>query len=756
MAKISLCMIVGNVAEYIERCLRSFAPIADEICLVRAIGNQTPDATMSIAATVCEQLGIPLKREEYHNKPAHADWPHVDDFAAARQLSFDLATHEYCFWCDSDDVLESGAELVRELAARAEYAAYVFPYKIFARGLSVSRARMMLKSSGVWKYAVHEDFCFHVSPVSGIEEPRVVVNHLPDFETKTGSHERNLRILRAIPPEDMTTGLLYHYHTELLVSGDTEASLEIAREALARPDIGRPEKYEMFMNFAQHTKDPNLKSAFLHQAYQTDPRRREALALLANEAMNYNARDLALAYAGQMIATPAPATVEWNSRAAVYGWVGDDIYAQALRMNGDIIGAEAVRQKSMKRSGAPRISLVHATRGRPEQAALTRKMWLDLAERPELVEHIFVFDSDDQESCSVLKRMHHLELPAGGGCVAAWNHGALATVGAVVVQLSDDFSPVAQWDRLILERLGIADDPARGMNERKVLAVSDGFRDDKLLCMAIVTRGYFLQDNFLFHPWFTGVYSDNWFTEIAYARNAVIEARDIVFKHQHPFATFGKNVMPGKAVELDETYVRQNSPERYAEGEAVIQRLRQFKDWSTVPGFFNYWNWYEHIARIMPDGAVLCEVGCWLGRSIIYLAQELQRLGKTKCRLIAVDHFRGESNQVEHEATVKEAGGSLKTKFIENITRCGVADMIEILEGDSICVSEKIPDFSVDFCYIDAAHDYESVRGDVMAYLRKLKPGGIISGHDAQWHEVKRAVTELFPEAKIMGNVWVK
>ena len=28
---ISLCLIVGNVEEYIERCLESFAPIADEI-----------------------------------------------------------------------------------------------------------------------------------------------------------------------------------------------------------------------------------------------------------------------------------------------------------------------------------------------------------------------------------------------------------------------------------------------------------------------------------------------------------------------------------------------------------------------------------------------------------------------------------------------------------------------------------------------------------------------------------------------------
>ena len=42
-------MIVGNVEEYIARCLDSFKPIADEICVVRAIGNSDPDKTIEIA-----------------------------------------------------------------------------------------------------------------------------------------------------------------------------------------------------------------------------------------------------------------------------------------------------------------------------------------------------------------------------------------------------------------------------------------------------------------------------------------------------------------------------------------------------------------------------------------------------------------------------------------------------------------------------------------------------------------------------------
>lgn len=36
----------------------------------------------------------------------------------------------------------------------------------------------------------------------------------------------------------------------------------------------------------------------------------------------------------------------------------------------------------------------------------------------------------------------------------------------------------------------------------------------------------------------------------------------------------------------------------------------------------------------------------------------------------------------------------------------------------------------LDFVYIDAAHDYESVKSDIAAWWTKIKPGGILGGHD--------------------------
>lgn len=67
--------------------------------------------------------------------------------------------------------------------------------------------------------------------------------------------------------------------------------------------------------------------------------------------------------------------------------------------------------------------------------------------------------------------------------------------------------------------------------------------------------------------------------------------------------------------------------------------------------------------------------------------------------------------------------------------------------------AEAAPDFadeSLDFVYIDAQHHYEAVMEDLELWYPKVKPGGIISGHDYLDGEVngdlfgvKRAVDEF-------------
>jgi hypothetical protein len=74
----------------------------------------------------------------------------------------------------------------------------------------------------------------------------------------------------------------------------------------------------------------------------------------------------------------------------------------------------------------------------------------------------------------------------------------------------------------------------------------------------------------------------------------------------------------------------------------------------------------------------------------------------------------------------------------------------------SVDAAAKVSDHSLDFAYIDARHDYDSVREDLHAWFSKVRPGGILCGHDYATGSfpqgefgVKRAVDEFFGERGI-------
>jgi hypothetical protein len=203
----------------------------------------------------------------------------------------------------------------------------------------------------------------------------------------------------------------------------------------------------------------------------------------------------------------------------------------------------------------PLISLLHATRWRPEQALNQRDLWLQRADAPETVEHLFAFDDDDDESRLHLSSYPSVVVSPGGSCVAAWNAAAAASHGGLLIQLSDDWLPPPRWDRSVRERLG---DP----NLPRVLAVSDGHRRDALLCIAILTRRRYLDQGWMFCPDYSSVWSDNEFTWRAHRDGVIVEARDLIFEHRHP--TFHPNVP------VDRTYRHQNSAEAHRRGKEIF------------------------------------------------------------------------------------------------------------------------------------------------------------------------------------------
>jgi hypothetical protein len=96
----------------------------------------------------------------------------------------------------------------------------------------------------------------------------------------------------------------------------------------------------------------------------------------------------------------------------------------------------------------------------------------------------------------------------------------------------------------------------------------------------------------------------------------------------------------------------------------------------------------------------------------------------------------------------------VKRKFDQTVKP--YKNRVEVLQGVSWEMADEIEDGSLDFIFIDADHGYESVKKDITAWVPKLKPGGLVSGHDINWPGVLKAVSELLPNYvdTHVANVW--
>ena len=203
-----------------------------------------------------------------------------------------------------------------------------------------------------------------------------------------------------------------------------------------------------------------------------------------------------------------------------------------------------------------KISLLHATRGRATKAQACREKWLNKAKNPDTIEHIFGIDDDDLDSLANINTQRVI-VKRGQGCVAAWNACAKICKGEILIQLSDDWEPLQDWDEIILKEF-------EGITDECVLAISDGGRQDDLLCMAILNRKRYEKQGFLFHPDFFSIYSDNYFTWAAKKDGVLKDAKHIVFEHQHP--VFNKG-------EWDATYLYSNAQKNFIQGQAKFLEL---------------------------------------------------------------------------------------------------------------------------------------------------------------------------------------
>ena len=564
---LSLGMIVGQEAHHIGRFLSVFEPLVDEIVIVRAIGRQEADATLQIAMDTVKK---PLVVAEYFNEPRF-DWKHVDNFAAARQKSFDLTSGNFIMWADCDDVIDADeAKKFRAAVDLGNFDILFMHYRV-PGATPLLRERVIRRTLTGWRWcnAVHEAISLPAQ-FNPLYRTDIEVFHAPlhDGTGKPkgeGGIRRNLRILEeSVGP----SALAYFYlHRDSMLLNEVESALEWGKLALGTKNLTPAERYKVFFDCATiflTRADWAQMETFAMNGIRLCPDRRECFAIMAIshiERKNFTTANVWIQLA-RCILRPQ-LTPNWLEESW-YGWRAN--LTQSFILRKMRLVAEAEKVEDAAHGGKPFFSLLHATRGRAQKAIQARDIWFSAAMKPELIEHIFAIDADDKETLAELEGFKMVVVEPGGGCVRAWNAAAAASRGRVLIQMSDDWNPPFHWDNQILWRMK---DPVE-KNKPAVLAISDGHRRDKLLCMAILTRAYYERQRhektgepYLFHPDYLGVYSDNEFTVRAYENGVVIEAPDFVFNHWHPIFVGG---------DLDRTYAEQNSADRYRHGVEVFNR----------------------------------------------------------------------------------------------------------------------------------------------------------------------------------------
>ena len=76
----------------------------------------------------------------------------------------------------------------------------------------------------------------------------------------------------------------------------------------------------------------------------------------------------------------------------------------------------------------------------------------------------------------------------------------------------------------------------------------------------------------------------------------------------------------------------------------------------------------------------------------------------------------------------QETHDDFHRQTVERLRRFGDRSSVWRMTGTE--AAGRIPHHSLDFVYLDARHDYESVNSDLHEWFDRIRPGGIFAGHD--------------------------
>lgn len=138
--------------------------------------------------------------------------------------------------------------------------------------------------------------------------------------------------------------------------------------------------------------------------------------------------------------------------------------------------------------------------------------------------------------------------------------------------------------------------------------------------------------------------------------------------------------------------------------------------------------------QYIQPGGIAIEVGSWRGGSAVLWGSICRHKG---ARLYCVDAF---------SSGVHEFGELDDTDRLLAFVTQTHGLPVTIITGDSAEVHKVLRDGIADLVFVDGDHHYEMAKSDFLNFGRKLRPGGVICGHDynTDLTGVTEAAHELF------------
>lgn len=289
---IALAMIIKNEAQNLPHLLHSVFQCFDEIHITDT--GSTDESVSYLQSKQAEAAaGCPIYVHNFK-------W--INDFAAARNASFEPVKTDFVMWMDGDDRLNNRDGFIQWRNHAMQFGDFhlaTYNYALDANGaplISFARERVFKTSiEPKWKYFIHEG----VTPSKSVKHSYVVtwaIDHHRTVEDQVKDKSRNLIIFEEkMKNNELDARMKFYYGKELYENKQADKAIKLLMEAATLPD-SEPHDRLLAIQYACYSiieEADKLKPEFAaekligaiqlaHQGLQLEPTRAEFNCILGD------------------------------------------------------------------------------------------------------------------------------------------------------------------------------------------------------------------------------------------------------------------------------------------------------------------------------------------------------------------------------------------------------------------------------------------------------------------------------------------